>query len=168
MKVGIISSTGGHLTQALSIMEAFENQECFLVIHNFPTVKKFNSPQFKRIYRLKILYNYSLGIKLTTSRSIWLGVYLTLFKDIFELIKIFLKEKPDILFSTGSEIAIPAFFVGKYFFGTKLIYLESFSRIKNLSLTGKVLYRISDLFLVQWPDLLKKTGPKAFYHGRLV
>lgn len=157
MKIGIICSTGGHLTQALSALESFEGHDCFLVIQDFPSVKGIQLNEVSRIYHLGIFLNY----------SIWTGVLLSLFVNLFQLISIFWREKPDLLFSTGAEVAIPAFFIGKYLFGAKLIFLESLARIQDLSSTGKVLYRISDLYLVQWPELLKKAGPKAAYQGRL-
>jgi UDP-N-acetylglucosamine:LPS N-acetylglucosamine transferase len=90
---------------------------------------------------------------------------------IFGLIKIFfifLKEKPTILFSTGSEIAVPPFYLGKFFFRTKLIYLECSAQVYHPSLTGRCVYPITDLFLVQWEFLLKKYGSKAKYVGGLI
>ncbi|RKP12483.1 oligosaccharide biosynthesis protein Alg14-like protein, partial [Piptocephalis cylindrospora] len=48
-----------------------------------------------------------------------------------------------------------------------IIYVESFARVKTLSLSGRLLYPIVDLFLVQWADLAK-AWPKAQYHGILV
>jgi len=167
MKIGIICSPGGHLTQALSIREAFKGHDCFLAVQNFPTVKNFNPPEFTKTYHLRILFNYGLGLKITPSRCIWLGIYITLIENIFELINIFLKERPDAVFSTGSEIAIPAFYIAKILFGCKLIFLESITRIKDISVTGKAVMPIVDLFLVQWEDLSVKYK-KARFAGRLI
>jgi len=50
---------------------------------------------------------------------------------------------------TGRIIGIPT---------PKLIYIESFARVKSLSLSGKLLRPIVDKFLVQWPDLLSSNG----------
>lgn len=38
---------------------------------------------------------------------------------------------------------------------TKVIYIESFARVRSLSLTGRLIYhfRLADRFLVQWPEL---------------
>ncbi|KAG0002076.1 UDP-N-acetylglucosamine transferase subunit, partial [Entomortierella chlamydospora] len=41
-----------------------------------------------------------------------------------------------------------------------LIFIESFARVKTLSLAGKLLYHLCDVFLVQWPDL-KDRYPRA-------
>ena len=167
MKIGIACSAGGHLTEALSLLEAFRGHECFLILPGFSTVKKFIPPQFTKTYHLKILFNYSLGIKITPQRVIWLGVYITLLENTIEIIKILMKEKPDILFSTGSEIAIPAFYIGKFLFGAKLIYLESVARMKDISFTGRLLMPIVDLFLVQWEELAQKYK-KAKFWGRVI
>ncbi|KZK42839.1 hypothetical protein AM2_2498 [Lactococcus cremoris] len=48
----------------------------------------------------------------------------------------------------------------------KVIFIESYARTETLSLTGKLVYRLSDLFIVQWPDLSKKYS-KAKYYGEL-
>jgi beta-1,4-N-acetylglucosaminyltransferase len=48
----------------------------------------------------------------------------------------------------------------------KVIFIETGSRIHALSTTGKIVYRFADLFLVQWPELLRAC-PKAIYAGRL-
>lgn len=50
---------------------------------------------------------------------------------------------------------------------TRTIYVESFARVKRLSLTGRLLYWVVDGFLVQWPGL-KKNWPRAEYRGVLV
>jgi beta-1,4-N-acetylglucosaminyltransferase len=167
MKIGIACSAGGHLTQALSLLEAFRGNECFLILQNFPAVKKFNPPQFARTYHLRILLNYAFGIRVTPWHTLWLGVYITLLENTFEIIKILMREKPDILFSTGSEIAIPTFYIGKFLFGAKLIYLESVARMKEISFTGRLLMPIVDLFLVQWEELAQKYK-KAKFWGRVI
>ncbi len=157
-KIGIVTGSGGHLTEALSIIEAFQGHDVFLVVHNFPSLREIHLDEVKRIYRLRIFLGYSS----------LLAVFLTAFVNLFQFIRIFWKEKPSILFSTGAEIAVPAFYVGKIFFRTRLIFLETLTRVKDLSYAAKVLYPIVDLFLVQWPELLKKAGPKAVYGGRLI
>ena len=157
-KIGILTSSGGHLTEAMAVTEAFEGHDRFLVVHDLPTLKGIRIDEVRRIYQLKVIMGYTSLI----------AVFLTACVNVFEIIRIFWIERPSILFSTGAEIAIPAFYVGKILFRTQLIYLETLTRVKNLSLTGKVLYPIVDLFLVQWPELLEKAGPKAIYGGRLL
>ncbi|KAI0058090.1 oligosaccharide biosynthesis protein Alg14 like protein [Artomyces pyxidatus] len=49
----------------------------------------------------------------------------------------------------------------------RMIYIESFARVKSLSLTGKLLRPIVDSFVVQWPDVLAD-GRRGAYYGWLV
>jgi UDP-N-acetylglucosamine:LPS N-acetylglucosamine transferase len=76
-------------------------------------------------------------------------------------------EKPDLIVSTGSEIAIPVFYIAKLL-GIKTIFIESLCRVEEPSLSGKIVYPVSDVFLVQWKQLLSKFGKKAQYWGNVL
>lgn len=91
-----------------------------------------------------------------------------LIAGVLRVFMILLKERPGILFSTGSEIAIPSFYLGKFLFRTKLIYVECSAQVYHPSVTGRWVYPVTDLFLVQWETLLKRYGPKAKYVGGLI
>lgn len=51
----------------------------------------------------------------------------------------------------------------------EIIYIESFCRVKTLSLTGRIIYhlRLADRFFVQWPSLAKRY-PRCSYEGIMV
>lgn len=49
----------------------------------------------------------------------------------------------------------------------RTVYVESFARVKTLSLSGKLLLRIVDRFLVQWEEL-EGAGGRAEFRGMLV
>lgn len=50
----------------------------------------------------------------------------------------------------------------------RTVYVESWARVKRLSLSGRLLLRVIDRFLVQWPQLEESTGGKGEYLGVLV
>ncbi|KAH8730177.1 oligosaccharide biosynthesis protein Alg14 like-domain-containing protein [Phaeosphaeriaceae sp. PMI808] len=50
----------------------------------------------------------------------------------------------------------------------RTIYAESFARVKGLSLSGKMLSRVVDRFLVQWEELAGAGGGRAEFWGMLV
>jgi beta-1,4-N-acetylglucosaminyltransferase len=81
--------------------------------------------------------------------------------------RILAKEKPKLIVSTGSEIAIPAFYLAKLF-RIKTIFIESWTRFIEPSGTGKMVYPVADIFLVQWERLLDKYGRKAKYEGAII
>lgn len=146
-KIGLICSPGGHLVEVLQLLEALEGHPIFFLTY----AEKATVNREKTYYIMNLARN---------------PFYLII--GILKILFIFLKEKPKMLFSTGAEIAIPSFYVGKFLFRTKLIYLECSAQVFHPSLTGKWVYPITDLFLVQWKPLLRQYGPRAKYVGGLI
>ena len=81
--------------------------------------------------------------------------------------RILLREKPKLIVSTGSEIAIPAFYLAKLL-RIKTIFIESWTRVDRPTGTGKIVYPVSDVFFVQWEHLLSKYGKKTRYEGAIL
>ncbi|XP_022622504.1 UDP-N-acetylglucosamine transferase subunit ALG14 homolog isoform X2 [Seriola dumerili] len=48
-----------------------------------------------------------------------------------------------------------------------IVYVESICRVQTLSLTGRILYPVSDYFFVQWSSLRDKY-PRSIFLGRIV
>jgi len=76
-----------------------------------------------------------------------------------------LMERPDVVITTGAGIVV-FFCIFAKLLGAKLIFIESMARVERPSLTSRFLYPFSDLFIVQWPNLLK-FFPRAEFLGRL-
>jgi len=89
-------------------------------------------------------------------------------KSIVQTLSILSKESPDVVISTGAGIGVVTCYVAKLFFSTKIIFFESFCRIEEPSLSGRLAYPISDMFFVQWREMLKKYGEKAIYRGAVI
>ena len=83
-----------------------------------------------------------------------------------QLVPIMRAVRPDVVLANGPAIAVPAAVIGKAL-GAQLIYVESASRVTGLSASGRMVYRLADLFIVQWPQLTE-SYPRAVYAGRLV
>jgi beta-1,4-N-acetylglucosaminyltransferase len=50
--------------------------------------------------------------------------------------------------------------------GASVIYVESLSRVRRLSLTGRLMRPLADLYFVQWEEL-RPAAPRAVFAGRL-
>ena len=157
MNVYLVSSPGGHLTETLSLLEALQGCDVSVITLDFPNMRDVTLEDVSAIHRIRLIANYSIRF----------GLPLTLLKSFFSILILFLRRKPDLIFSTGSEIALPAFLLGKLIFRARVIYIECFTRTETLSLTGRILYRFSDLFLVQWQGLARRYK-RASYEGRFI
>lgn len=89
-------------------------------------------------------------------------------KNLVRVNRIFRRERPDLIVSTGAEIAIPVALVGKFLFRARLLYIECGAQVVRPSVTGRVVYWLADEFYVQWPELLAAYGPRARYAGSLI
>jgi UDP-N-acetylglucosamine:LPS N-acetylglucosamine transferase len=76
------------------------------------------------------------------------------------------KSKPDLLVCTGASLAVPFIFASKLY-GIKTVFIESISRSRSLSLSGRLVYHLVDEFYVQWPECVERY-PKAQYRGVVV
>ena len=84
----------------------------------------------------------------------------------WQSLRILLKERPDVILSTGADVTVPTCILGKLL-GVRLIYVESAGNVCTPSLTGRILYPMADLFFVQWSPL-KKRFPRAILGGPLL
>ena len=75
----------------------------------------------------------------------------------------YIKIRPKVIITTGTHTAGPMCCIGKLL-GSKVIYIETLANSKTKTATGRLIYHIADLFIVQWEDMLK-LYPKAKYGG---
>ncbi|MBD3413250.1 MAG: UDP-N-acetylglucosamine--LPS N-acetylglucosamine transferase [Candidatus Aminicenantes bacterium] len=149
MKIGLIASSGGHFSELLSLNSLWSQFKHFWV--------SFPSCDTKVLLKKQIFYHGYFP----TNRNV-----VNFFRNFILAIRVLSKEKPAVLISTGAGICVPFFILGKLFF-VKTIYIESMARIHRLSLTGKLVYLFSDVFIVQWPQLAA-SYKKAVYKGQVI
>ena len=85
--------------------------------------------------------------------------------NIFQSFLLFIKTKPDIIISTGAGVAIAMCYIGKLF-KRKIIYIEDWCIVDNPSMSGRLIYPIADLFIIQ-REHLKEFYPQAVYGGEI-
>ncbi len=148
-KVCLISSSGGHFEQLLMLRKLSEYYDLFIVTEK----TKYNKNDKKinyyvtQVNRKEILFIFKM--------------ILIFFKSLF----IYLKERPDVIISTGVLASIPMIFIG-HLFKKKIIYIESFAKINSPTMTGNLVYKRkwADQFYVQWESMLE-FYPDAIYKG---
>jgi beta-1,4-N-acetylglucosaminyltransferase len=146
MRICLVASPGGHLTQLLYLREALAGHDFFFITYS----EKRTLAQPK---------TYLL-------RNIWRNPFAFLYM-LPKVLMVLIREKPGLVVSTGGEIAVPVFLLGRLL-GIRTMFIESLGRVGSRSATGFLLYPISSVFLVQWRDSLKFYGRRAAYWGSLL
>lgn len=147
-KACFIASSGGHWEELMCLKDIANDYDTFYVTEEGGQVR---DAELKNVYTLPQINRHEKRFVVHFA------------KLFFKAIKIIVKEKPDFIITTGALIAFPFCVIGKMR-GTKIVYIESFARVNDQSLTGRLVYPIADLFLVQWKSLLR-FYPKAKYVG---
>ncbi|WP_235032907.1 PssD/Cps14F family polysaccharide biosynthesis glycosyltransferase [Enterococcus sp. CSURQ0835] len=147
-KICLIASSGGHYEQLLMLKNLDKDHELFMV-----TEKTIYSRGKNKLYYIRQI----------NRREKLLFIYLL--ENLIQSLFIFLKEKPDVIISTGALSVIPMFIIGKIF-RRKLIFIESFAKSDSCTLTGKFIYKFADEFIVQWESMIE-VYPKAKFYGSI-
>lgn len=145
IKICLISSHGGHLRELLNATEDVLGNKYYVT--------------YRTKHTIDVLKNYRHYFIIDPHKSL-LKYAINLIQSLYHI----LRERPNIVISTGAGIAIPTMLICKYILRAKLIFIESAANVVTPSKSGKFIYRFADLFLIQWPTL-KKFFPDAKYVG---
>ena len=148
MKIVFGASSGGHLEQLMMLKPLMQKYDSILLTENtdygvkIDDVKTYYVSQINRkefLFPLKIIANA--------------------FKSLY----IIIREKPDVMITTGVLAMIPCALLMKAL-GRRLIYIESFAKVTSPTETGKLMYKFADRFYVQWEQMLD-IYPNAVFLG---
>ena len=149
LKVAVAASPGGHLVQIRQLAPIYQHYDYF-----YFTFHSSVANDLAKSEKVKAIPNVVRNNPLSWITGFWLSL------------KIALAERPDVVITTGAGVVV-FFCLFSKLFGGKLIFIESMAKVEKPTLTARMLYPISDLFFVQWPDL-KSFFPKALYLGKLL
>lgn len=149
-KVCFIASSGGHFTQMQRLKPLMDKYDSFLVTEKTGNQQKID---IKKVYYVKQVNRKEPG---------FIPIMIA---NTFKSLKIFIKENPDVIVSTGVLATIPMCMIAKLF-RKKIIYIESFAKVHSPTLTGRVMYKLTKNFFVQWESMLD-VYPEARYEGGL-
>lgn len=99
-KVCLISSSGGHLEQVKQLKEVYNKYDCFYVVSR---TKATEAMKQKHYIVSDLIRKNKVVMVLRMSRMM------------LEQFRIFLREKPDVILTTGAAVAIPMCVIGKLF-----------------------------------------------------
>lgn len=143
MKAILISSSGGHWIQLNRLSSALDGLELVFASTD-RDYGQFNSGS---------KYYY---IPDASRWNKW-----QLLKQAFSVLALLLKEKPDVVITTGASVGFFAVFFAKYL-KIKSIWVDSIANAEELSLSGVKASKYAHLFITQWEHLEKQYGAKYF------
>ena len=150
-KVLFISSTGGHLNELLQLKSTMKKYDSYLITEKTKSTigleKEFKNKIYFMKYGTKSHFSYIYIFPFNCLKSIYY----------------FFKIRPKVIVTTGAHTAVFMCYFAKLF-RRKIIYIETFANIHSKSMSGKLVYPIADLFIVQWKSMLE-IYPKAIYGG---
>lgn len=158
----IILGSGGHTTEMLRIVKNLNFNKYKPRIYVHADSDKMS------IVKLEEIEGNSDDYKVITifrSREVgqsYISSVLTTLIAIKSAFIILINYKPDLILCNGPGTGVPlclvSFLLKLIFLNrTKIIFIESFCRVKSLSLTGKILYYFVDDVIIQWPLLTKES-----------
>jgi beta-1,4-N-acetylglucosaminyltransferase len=146
MKICLVSSCGGHLTEIRALKAAYEAHDYFYVLNDRTLLP---DDMQERTFFIR------------HSERDWL-----FFVNLWEAYKLIRKQRPHLILSTGAGPAVPFALVGKLF-RVPNIFVEISAQVTEPSLTGRIMYYLADRFFYQWKTLAPHF-PKATYGGPLL
>ena len=153
-KVMFIASTGGHLDELLQLKPMFKRYDYHII-----TEKDKSTQDLKKEYKEKISY-----LVYGTRKKILVYPFIFIYNAVKTLF-FYLRYRPQYIVTTGTHTAVVMCYIGKIF-RSKIIYIETFANIDRKTVSGKSIYPIANLFIVQWESMLE-LYPKARLGGSI-
>jgi UDP-N-acetylglucosamine:LPS N-acetylglucosamine transferase len=136
-----IASGGGHWVQMRRVMPAFEGFDVFYV--SLDPSSAADVPG-KTYYTVR-----------DVSRRDRFGFVVLA----GQVARILMRERPDVVITTGSAPCLIALAFSKIFLRAKTIWIDSIANVDRLSSSGFQARRVADVWLTQWEHLARPEGP---------
>jgi hypothetical protein len=140
-RVLAVSSGGGHWVQLLRTLPAFAGCDVAFVTVNGAYRDQVPT---RRFYVVNDATRWNK---------------LGLIRMLCRLMTIVLRERPDVIISTGAAPGYFAIRIGRLL-GARTIWIDSIANVERLSLSGQKIGAHADLWLTQWPQLASADGPR--------
>ena len=173
----VVLGSGGHTSEMLALLEAVDGARYDPVHWAHADTDTTSLPRL-RVSELRLLatakrHEYHAIPRSREVRQSWFTSVFTTARAAWYAAALVFRVQPDVLVVNGPGTCVPvcagALLLGAASLGwrrPRIVFVESFCRVRTLSLSGKLLYRVADEFIVQWPGLAR-AHPRARYLGVL-
>ncbi|XP_055683085.1 UDP-N-acetylglucosamine transferase subunit ALG14 homolog [Lutzomyia longipalpis] len=169
----IVLGSGGHSTEMIEIVEKMHPERysprCYVLARgDTRSARATEHMEEERGAR-----DFSI-VEIKRSRKLHQSFLTSIFSTIWatcESIPLLVTFRPELVLCNGPGTCVPICLLAFFLDGlwpwrepVRIVFIESFCRVKSISLTGRILTYFTDLFVVQWPGL---ASHRAKYLGRL-
>ena len=151
-KALFISSTGGHFSELMMLKPMFEDFNYHIITEKTKTNKS-----------LKKIYGKKMNFLVYGTKDHMFTYIFKLSYNILKSLVLFIKIRPNVVITTGTHTAVPMCYIA-HLFKKKVVFIETFANVTTRTMSGNIVYKIADLFVVQWEEM-KKLYPNAVYLG---
>jgi UDP-N-acetylglucosamine:LPS N-acetylglucosamine transferase len=145
MRVVLVCSSGGHLVQLYQLRPWWEKHErLWVTFHEVDSISLLADEHVVWAYH-------------PTTRNLH-----NLVRNLVLAWRLLRRYRPRVVVSTGAGVAFPFFLIARLL-GAKTVYIEVYDRIDVPTLTGRLCYPLSDLFLLQWEE-----QKRLYRQGRVI
>ncbi|GMV96854.1 MAG: UDP-N-acetylglucosamine--LPS N-acetylglucosamine transferase [Phycisphaerae bacterium] len=147
MRILAVSSGGGHWVELVRLCKAWQgHQAVFVTVHRSYATDVPGA----RFYVINDATRWNkFGLILLAAR----------------LVYILIRERPDVVVTTGAAPGYLALRIGKML-GARTVWIDSIANAEELSLSGQYAGPYADLWLTQWAHLARPDGPR--YEGAVI
>jgi beta-1,4-N-acetylglucosaminyltransferase len=145
----LVCSPGGHALQLSLLREAWADFETAWVTLEAEDTRSLLEDEV-------VIYAYG-----PTTRNVP-----NLLRNLVLAWKLLRVARPNVIVTTGAGIAVPFAWIGRVL-GSRVVYIESLTRIESASLSGRLIAPVTDRLYVQWPELARNVR-RARYAGTVV
>jgi beta-1,4-N-acetylglucosaminyltransferase len=145
----IVCSSGGHLLEMLELREAWQSFERVWVTFDKSDVRSLLCGE-------RVVHAHG-----PTNRNVP-----NLLRNVHLAVSVLRRTRPAAILTTGAGVAVPFAWVGRLM-GIRTVYVESMTRIDELSLTARLVNPVATRLYAQWPELSQAGSDRVRFAGNL-
>lgn len=160
IKTLVVLGSGGHTTEMLQMIQQLNPKVYDPLIYVIASTDDTSERRVQALGGRLPSKTYYIPRSREVGQSYLTSIASTLYAMVFS-VWLVLKIRPALLLCNGPGTCLPVAVATLLFriLGVcqgNLVFVESFCRVESLSLTGRLLYPIADMFVVHWDELHAK------------
>ncbi len=168
----VILGSGGHTGEMILMLKKldFDKFDKVIFVHSNNDIN--SAKKLKESFKIT---SNTIIKSIYRSRNVgqsYKSSIITTFVAFFHSVILILQNRPNMIVTNGPGVSLPICYVGfilaklNVLVEFKILFIESFCRTQNLSLSGKLIKPISDKFIVLWKSLSE--NGKGEYIGKII